>query len=420
MKIFIAYKKSILTSIGFLFLITIGLGQDLSKIQQLLDAKEYARAKEAVDSTVLLYDTSAAAFLLKAAIYNAISNDGDARYLVPDARQEAFAALQKAGQLNMNYVTEKQKATNYSLPVNLYNGYTNGGLLFFNTGVEQHDKASYQRALGNFKNAGQVSQYMYSNGWGFSFVDTLNLYYCSKAAINADDETAALIYCKRMIDNRIITAGNNSCEIVYQWLVYYYKQKQEETNFIKYTEAGVKAFPRSSYFMLIYIDWYRQERNYTQLFDQYQQLFKKEDAASNRYQLAYYNDIFNFLYTNNTDTADPIKYKNLLTKGLTEYVKRDPANTAARLLLGKFYINQAVELNLPKLLRTTKSAIIINDYNRAAYNYYKQSNVHLLAIVNKFAGSDRVIYKEALQLLIANYKVLKMDKERRKYQAMIK
>ena len=296
MKYFTEYKKPILICIGFLFFMGMIKAQDLSGAKLLLQQKDYARAKETVDSLLLINGGNAATWLLKADIYNAINKDANARNLVADAGQEAFMALQKAMQLNAGEVNTQLKASGFDLPFDLYNNFTNAGLTFFNAGVERNDKASYLQALSNFKQAGLVSRYIYANGWGLAALDTLNLYYTAKAAINADKEEDALLNCKKIADVGITETGiKNDFETIYRWLVYYYKTKQDEQHFYKYADAGMKAFPNSSYFTLSYIDWYRQQKDYTNLLAQYKILFAKDDANS-KYQLGYYNDIFNYLY----------------------------------------------------------------------------------------------------------------------------
>lgn len=52
-------------------------------------------------------------------------------------------------------------------------------------------------------------------------MDTLNLYYTSKAAINADKEEDAILNCKKIADAFITeTAAQTDFETFYQWLVY--------------------------------------------------------------------------------------------------------------------------------------------------------------------------------------------------------
>jgi hypothetical protein len=407
MKHFTEYKKPILICIGFLFFMSMIKAQDLSAAKLLLQQKDYARAKETVDSLILVTDANAATWLLKADIYNAINKDAAVKTLVADAGQEAFHSLQKAVQLNAGEVNTLLKSRGFDLPFDLYNNFTNAGLTLFNAGVERNDKPSYLQALNNFKQAGLVSRYIYTNGWGLAAIDTLNLYYTSKAAINADKEEDALINCKKIADALITeTAAQQDFETIYQWLVYYYNAKQDEQNFYKYADAGMKAFPNSSYFTLSYIDWYRQQKDYINLLAQYKVLFAKDDANF-KYELHYYNDIFSYLYQNRLTIDNRAAYESQLSKGLLQYIKLNPVNADARLLLAKLYINQANDITKESLLRSTTNAKVMTAYKTAQRNLLLKSNVHLKQIVNKRAAVSKTIYEEAKGLLVLNNVMLK-------------
>lgn len=407
MKYFTEYKKPILICIGFLFFMGMIKAQDLSGAKLLLQQKDYARAKETLDSLLLANGANAVTWLLKADIYNAINKDANARNLVADAGQEAFIALQKAMQLDAGEVSTQLKANGFDLPFDLYNNFTNTGLTFFNAGVERNDKPNYLHALNNFKQAGLVSRYIYANGWGLAALDTLNLYYTSKAAINADKEEDAILNCKKIADAFITeTAAQTDFETFYQWLVYYYNAKQDERNFYKYAEVGMKAFPNSSYFTLSYIDWYRQQKDYTNLLAQYKILFAKDDANF-KYELYYFNDIFSYLYQNKLTIDNRAGYESQLSKGLLQYIKLNPVNADARLLLAKLYINQATNVFKESLLRSTTDVKIMNGYKTAQRNLLLKANVHLKQIANKRGAISKAIYDEAKGLLVLNNVTLK-------------
>jgi hypothetical protein len=414
------YKKSIIFIIGFLFFTTFVKAQDLSRAMQLLQQKDFARAQEAIDSFVQLNDAHAEGWLLKATIYNAISKDAAAKELVADARQEAFVALQKAMQINSTGTNEQVKKEQYNLPFDLYKGYTNQGVAYFNAGAERNDKASFAEALNNFKKARLVGNYITTNGWGISAIDTNNLYYCAKAAINAGQEDDAALFAKKIADNGITQSfTNKGLEPIYQWLVYNYKQKQDGENLLKYATLGTKQFPASVYFNLIYIDWLRQQKNYSSMFVLYQDVFKKQPSNS-KYQLAYYNDLFNYLYQSNEPVSDQIKYEKVLSAGLSQYVKANPATAEGRLLLGKLYINQANDVAKQSLANPGASATILNGYKTAQRNLLLKSNKYLLEIVNKFSKPGATVYIDALQLVVANFNTLNMPKELGRYKGKMK
>jgi hypothetical protein len=416
----IYYKKSITFVIGFLFFMAAVQAQDLNNIKQLLQQKNFARAKESIDSFVEINNTKAEGWLLKATVYNAISKNPATKYLVADAKMEAFKALQKAVQLNKDAVNEQMKQGGYSLPFDLYNGYTNQGVAYFNAGAERNDKASYEEALNNFKKAGLVSNSIVINGWGLSAIDTNNLYYCAKAAINAGKEDDAALFAKKIADASITQSiYSKGFEPIYQWLVYNYKQKQDGENLDKYAKMGMKQFPASVYFNLIYIDWLRQQKDYSNMFAFYQDVFKKQPNNS-KYQLAYYNDVFNYLYQSGEPVNDRANYEKLLSAGLLQYIKTNPSSAEGRLLLGKLYINQANDVAKQIATNSPKDAKTLNGYKLAQENLLLKSNKYLLEIINKFSKPGATVYIDALQLVVANFKMLNMPKEAGRYKTKMK
>ncbi len=414
----VAYKKSIIFIISFLFFTKICSAQNLNIARDYFQQKDLARAKESIDSFVLLNDNNAEGWMLKATIYNSISKDASARYLAADSRMEAFEALKKANQLNSDLVSEQLKPANYSLAFDLYNGFTNEGLAYFNAGTERNDKGSYGEALLKFKNAGLVSSYIYTNQWGLSVIDTNNIFYGAKAAINAGKETDALYFAKKIADAGIIqTSFSKGFESIYQWLVYYYKLQKDGEHFEKYMAIAMQKFPSSVYFNLIMIDWLRQQDDYPKLFEAYSTLLKIQPAG--KYQFAYLNDVFNYLYQSKVEITDKAIYESKLKNGLLQYLKTNTAAVEARLLLGKFYINKANDIAKEMALRSTMDAKVLNRYKKAQRNFLLQSNAYLKEIVNKYSKNNRVVYKEALELLISNFIFLGMKKEAGRYEQLL-
>ncbi len=414
----VLYKKPIIFIIGFLFFMAFCKAQNLSTAKAFFEEKDFSRAKESVDSFVLINENNAEGLLLKANIYNAISKDAELKYLVADGRIEAFEALKKAKQQNSDFVREQLKFTHYNLPFDLYNGYTNEGLAYFNAGTERNDKASYSEALNKFKNAGLVSSYIYSNGWGLSVIDTNNIFYSAKAAINAGKETEALYFAKKIANAGITqSAASKGFENIYQWQVYYYKQQNDGENFNKYAAIAMQKFPAAVYFNVIKIDWLRQQGDYANLFVAYAALLKKQ--PNSKYQFAYLNDVFNYLYQTKAEITDRAFYEGTLKKELLQYLKINTASVDGRLLLGKFYINKANDVGKEMILRSTTDAKVLNGYKMAQRNFLLQSNVYLKKIVDKFSKSNKTVYREVVELLISNYIFLGKKKEVRTYQAMM-
>ncbi|MEI9958652.1 MAG: hypothetical protein WDM90_20615 [Ferruginibacter sp.] len=415
---YISNKKSIIFVIGFLFFVPYCKAQQPANASYFFEQKQWANAKESIDSFVLGNTSNAEGWLLKAKIYNEISKHPEVADLVVDAKSDAFKALQKALQLNKAYVEQQLKPGGYNLPFDLYNGYTEEGLTYFNAGVEQNNKASFADALVRFKKAGAAGKLINENGWGLTAIDTNNLYYSAKAGINADKEDDAFLYSKKIADAAITKSTLvKDMNDVYQWLAFYFKQRKDEGQLLKYAALEMKYFPISGYGNMLLIDWWREKKAYTNLFAAYEQFLQRH--ISSKYQWAYLNDLFNYLYSNTNKVTDAASYKTKLNNSLTNFIKNNPANVQARLLMGKFYINQANDVAKESALRSTTNAKVLNGYTTAQRNLLLKSVGYLKEIADKFSTIDAVVYKEALKLLVMEYRQLGMAKDMKKYAALL-
>jgi hypothetical protein len=417
MQGFNCYKKRIsILIIGLIFFLHQIEAQDLVKVQRLWQQRNLAMAREQVDIYTGAQPVDVEGWLLKARIFNAISNDAKLQNSVADGRMEAILALQKAAKLDLNRVTIEMKEDSFALPFQLYNGYSNEGIAAFNTAVEVNDKAVYLEALNIFKKASLIGTIIYNNEWGLQAIDTNNLYYSAKAAIRAERTEEAVDFIKKIADAHINeTAANKGFESLYRWLVFNYRKQNNEAAMNKYTAFASIAFPSSAYFQLNYIDWLREQKKYGQLYPNYKSLF---DRGFNKaeYKYVFLLDIYNYIYSYSEDViVSAINYRELLEEQLTIYTRQNPAAVNGKLLFAKFYINQAADLQ--KKIMLTTDAIVINAYKKNIVAALRSSNKYLREIADKFPNTDRALYNEALQLLVSNLIVLNEPALAKRYQA---
>jgi hypothetical protein len=418
MKGFICYKKRVsILILGLIFFLPGTEAQDLVKVQQLWQQHDLAAAREQVDIYTTAQPGDVQGWLLKAKIFNAISNDAVLQNSVADGRIEAIGALQKAVKLDLSLVTNELKKDSFAVPFQLYNGYSNDGIAAFNTAAEVNDKALYLEALSIFRKASLIGTIIYTNKWGLQAIDTNNIYYSAKAAIKAEKTEEAVDLIKKIADAHINeTAANKGFESLYQWLVFNYRKQNNEAAMNKYTAFASVAFPSSPYFQLNYIDWLREQKKYDQLYPNYKTLF---DRGFNKaeYKYAFLLDIYNYIYGGSgADIINPaIDYRKLLEEQLTIYTRQNPAAVNGKLLFGKFYINQAADWQKKILL--TADAQIINAYRKNIAANLRSSNKYLREIADKFPNTNRAVYNEALQLLVSNFTALNQPALAKKYQA---
>lgn len=388
--------------------------QDLKSIDSLWKKQELARAKQSIDLFVENNSEDTEAWLLKASIYNDISKDARFKELVVDGKMEVFKSIERSIQLDPALVEERLKVNNYNIVFDIYKGYTSDGVTLFNAGTEKSNTQDYAAALALFKKAAIVGNLIFKQGWGLNPIDTLTIYYTAISALYADKQSDAFNYCKLIADKNItyVLATNSSTEPLYQWLVYYYKQKTNGEALDKYTQASIKNFPISTYFELNYIDWLKSNKDYLNMFTWYESLFKKDDLAK-QVRLNYCNDLFSYLYNTYEPVSNREKYKFTLTKEITELLKKYPTEINTHFLLAKFYINQAADCQKDKSISQAAKK------NKVS-SLLKKSNLQLIEIVDKAPDAGNLIYKESLQLLVSNFKLLKMPGQIRRYMSMMK
>jgi hypothetical protein len=320
--------------------------QDLATAKQLWADKRTVAAKEVIDSYLAdagSEDTEG--WLLKATIYSAISTDPQLKYLVADGRMDAFQAVKRAVVINAKLVAGQLKTEGFSIIQTIYEGCTSDGVAFFNAGSEKKLAADYALALDYFKNALLVSQFASEQGWNLAFSpnDSTLLYNAAQSAINAQKEDEAILYCKKIADKGICTAGSYGkadFENIYQWLVNYYVNKKDDQNLQLYASLAGKIYPQSLYFTTISIKNYQEVKNYPMLVNAYEtalQRFPQQDWL----RFSFCTDLFTYIYAAETSlkTKKPLYPK--LERNLQAYINKHPDSARAYLLLGKHYYNKA-------------------------------------------------------------------------------
>ncbi len=364
--------------------------QSLSDAQKYFEEGKILEAKQQIDEFINANSTDVNGLLLKSKIYYVLGTGKQYSDVVADGKAVAIDALKKANDADPDVIHSILKEEAFGLPINLYNDLSNDGIVYFNSAAERKDKALYEQALAQFKKAISFSKFINDNNWGLQPLDSNNLLYATKAAIYANKNEDALLYAKKIVDNNIVkTIENKEFQPVYEWLTYYYRQVKNEELLLKYSQIGASHFANTAYFSFNKIDWYRANKNYPQLIQEYTALFSK-GFKTQQYYNNYFNDVFAIIFTEKDSMIDRQYYKNVFEKDITDYLKKNKNAFATMLLAGKFYKNLAIEYS--KLNKNTSKTKI---------DLYKNlSKKHLTQIVNnKLAAKDKVVYSEAKKLL---------------------
>jgi len=186
--------------------------------------------------------------------------------------------------------------------------------------------------------------------------------------------------------------------IPYQFLAYQYKARKDEANFKKYVELGRQVYPKDPYFVTIKIDWARENNNYPELFNGYEELTALQPDSLNN-NLSYASEMFDYLFIKNPDKK-PADYDAIGTKIETQINKtlsKDYDPLSSNLIIGQLYYNQgldqATEADKVKGAKpedTKKKA----DLKAKAAAKYAQAIPHIEKVTSMLEGKGTVSGKE--------------------------
>jgi tetratricopeptide (TPR) repeat protein len=387
-KLKIAGAIALLVSIG----LPVVHAQSLPGIRQQWEQGELYAAKEMADNYCASHPNDAAGLLLKARVYNSVSNDVQYKELQADSRTTAFQSLIAAIQLDAKLVGAELEAEDFNLVTSIYTGYTSDGIALFNAAAETQQKDLYDKALACFKKAAQVNLLLLQHKWGGSLPDACNLYYTALSAIYAGNEEESLRASMAIADNKLLfEIPDKDFEPAYQWLVYYCKQKKLAAALEKFTSTATSLFPHSPYFLLNYIDWQREQQQYNSMFATYNQLL----VNFPQYRLNFYQDIFRCVYNEGWQG----NVKDTLLNGLPQFVQKQPANAAARLLLARCYFNEAVRLQQQPGRKNEVKQLLELSVAQSKY------------VVTQLPAAEKNIIEASTSILIAGLKALNKKAE---------
>lgn len=131
-------------------------------------------------------------------------------------------------------------------PYFLYAGY-------FNKGVSDINEKKYDAAYAKFKNVVDLSDVLIAKKINLPGpIDTNANYYAGILAETVQKPDEAVKYNTRLADLKVNEPKDSS---IYQSLVRYYANKNDDANFEKYKKLGAELFPQSDYFKYSKLDF---------------------------------------------------------------------------------------------------------------------------------------------------------------------
>lgn len=308
--------------------------QDTKAIKKLVEAKDFVKAKDAVDQFLATEKGSKdlEALFLKAKIYTTLASEEATKSLVPDGRMQAFEAIKKAFETNNSIATFMIAQEKYKPIFNLYEGYYGEGANYFNA-------EKYEDAFNSYKNANIIGQYINQNGWALSALDTGLVFMIGASANNAKKLDDAAVYYAKLADAHV---NAKDYLTAYKFLIYYYSEKKDDAGFTKYLEAGKKAYPNEKYFDEAEIENLEKKGDKAGALKKYEEIIAKDP---NDYENTFYYGvaIFNMLYKDDAKLDNKEELLGKLEKAFIKCTQLKPEESEAYLELGKSHYNQAVD-----------------------------------------------------------------------------
>ena len=302
--------------------------------------KSNDKAKEAIDKITAdpANAKNADAWYAKAQIYNALATDDKYKTSLPDAYDQAFDAFKKAYDADPN--NKRMMLDLYKTGFVAYEGVANRAAGAYQANNMNAAFEGYKKTIedGNYLKSKNLSY----SGYKVPQLDTGMVFMAGYSAMKLEKTDDALKYFAQIADAKI---GKEADYVIpYQFLSYQYKTRKDEANFKKYAELGREVYPKDPYFVTIKIDWARENNNYPELFNGYEELIALQPDSLNN-SLSYASEMFDYLFIKNPDKK-PADYDATAAKIETQINKtlaKDYEPLSSNLIIGQLYYNQGLD-----------------------------------------------------------------------------
>jgi hypothetical protein len=412
-------KQILLAAIAFVFALNVS-AQDIKKVRNYVDKKDWVKAKEAVDLMLAneKEQKNWEAWFYKGFIYGQVGKDAALKGTIPDVWNVSFEAFSKAMELDAKQ-TEGYLALR-SYPV--FDSY----LELQREGNDFYNKQDYANALDKYKQADKVGRFIFKNKWALSEVDTVLYYYAGAAAMQGEKMEDAINFFQKICDAGI---GGEGYDVCYRYVTYHYDEKKDYVNAAKYAALGRKLYPNDAYYDKLDLDKERKKGNGPDLFKKYEAVLEKTPKDYDM-RFDYAAEIFNWLFMDQKAAADQKQtYFDKIITELKTCIQTDAAKPDAHLLMGKVYFNDAA--NIQDELKATKGTTPADVQKKTELKTKMESRMkeaipHLEKALVVFEGmkKDEVMkdrrlkneYKTTVNLLTEAYRFLGNPEKEKFYQ----
>ena len=323
--------------------------QSLDDINDMMDKKNYAGAKTAIDKYLAEgnNNTKADGWYFKGRIYNSLSYEKTiSESDLYDLKNAAFEAFKKYQQLDPKDV--RMKLENYGSYLDLY-------FSLYDLGANLFNNKNYAGAYNAFKKALEIEEFIIGKKYTFTQVtlnnlDTALVLNTAIAATQAKKEDEAIPYYKKLVDANVVGQGYQE---VYEYLVEYFDKKAAAAAFNEMLVKGRKNYPSDNYWNEIELSSLSKKGDQAALFAKYDEILSKEPG---NFIIAYNYSVELYKKVNDKDVKQPDDnvLKDKLTTVLKIAIASDTAIDATVLMANHFYNMASDYLNAISLLKGTK------------------------------------------------------------------
>jgi len=305
----------------------------LNQIRELLKQNKYSAARPLVDEYLgnPKNTKTAEIWYFKGKTYAGLTAENSTSFSLPDGRRESLEAFSRSLVTDSNQAVMLLTLDSYQ-PV--YSLYTSG----MQQAVDRYNAEKFDDALRLLRETAMVGSFIYQRGWGLSRLDTTLTLYSALAAFQARKESDAIVYFKQLADAEVGASKDHA--IVYRILARYYYEKNDDVNMFRYVNASLKHFPDDDFIPLILVDYYRDKRELSALYNQFDLLLKRNP---DQYEVLveYAHELFSEVHVSQSAKlpADAeTKYAKIETL-LMKASSLKPSSKDVRLSLGMHYYN---------------------------------------------------------------------------------
>ncbi|HOZ79449.1 MAG TPA: hypothetical protein PLY34_15755 [Ferruginibacter sp.] len=400
--------------------------QDIDEIRNLVLLGQVTKAKESLDKYLSSEKNAKKpeGWYWKAYITNQLSKDSLKTVQESSAmKMEAFDLFKKYRQMDPKAPLLVED--NYTPIYDLYAGF--GSEL----AIKAYQAKDFDASYDNFKKAVDVHDYsitnnfVFNNGYKFPELDTLFIQYTAIAAVDAKKPDEAVVYHKKLVDAGL--SGDTYADS-YNFLVDYYKKKNDKTAFYEVLNKAKKFYPNNArYWTALEVELETEGIPKPDVFKKYAELVT---ANPGNYDVAYNYaaELFNYINSDDSKGVDLTEYKANLKDVLQKSIAIKSTFEANFVMTVSQYNNsfdltdEATKIKSVKPDDQKKKKALQAESTKALDDAIPYGEAAMIAFkdIAKPSGTEKGNYRKLLTMMKNIYEVKKNPAKIAEYEALIK